>query len=111
MHHVVSAVYFMESTYRVNEDNEVAQVELVLSKPLSTDIAVQVISVDDTAMGKWINFVAELIPRVHVIVITYSHIGMRAYYIRQITSVHVTIVMYHLCCHSNNTSRLIKCHK
>ena len=34
------------------EDNGVAQVELVLSKPLSTDIAVQVISVDGTAMGK-----------------------------------------------------------
>ena len=41
----------MESTYSVSENGGAIVVELVLTKPSSTDITVQVMNVDVTAIG------------------------------------------------------------
>ena len=48
---LVPSVSFNQSTYSVDEDDGAAQPVLVLSNPSSTDITVQVISSDDTAIG------------------------------------------------------------
>ena len=44
-------VFFNDSTYNVVERNGYVQPVLVLSKPSSTDITVQVINIDGTATG------------------------------------------------------------
>ena len=49
---VVAIVMFNESTYSVNEDVESVQPVLVLSIPSSTNLIVQVTSVDVTATGE-----------------------------------------------------------
>ena len=41
----------MESTYTVNENGGAIEVELVLTKPSSTNFTVQVMNVDVTATG------------------------------------------------------------
>ena len=46
-------VSFESSTYTVNEDAGPAQPVLVLSNPSSTDISVQVNSMDETATGEY----------------------------------------------------------
>ena len=43
------------SQYTFNENNEAAQFVLFLTKQSSTDITIQVINYDITAVGKWIN--------------------------------------------------------
>ena len=50
-----SVVSFSQSTYRVNEDDKLVQPTLVLSKPLSSEIIVQVNDNDDTATGESIH--------------------------------------------------------
>ena len=45
------AVSFMKSTYSVNENGGAIEVELVLTKPSSTDFTIQVMNVDVTATG------------------------------------------------------------
>ena len=52
MYHIVVVVYFMESTYSTTENNGVAQIVLVLTKPSATIVTVQVVNNDDTAVGK-----------------------------------------------------------
>ena len=42
----------MNPMYAVDEDNGAVQVELVLTKPSSTDFTVQVMNTDVTATGK-----------------------------------------------------------
>lgn len=42
----------MESAYSVIENIGVAQVVIVLSKPSATDVTIQIIYDDDTAIGK-----------------------------------------------------------
>ena len=44
---------FSQSSYSVNEDDGVVQLELILSNPSSTDFTIQVISNSTTALGKW----------------------------------------------------------
>ena len=44
---------FGQSTYSVNEEAGVAQIELVLSNPSSNDITVQVRDTKGTATGEW----------------------------------------------------------
>ena len=51
IYHIDIAVSFMESTYSVSENGGAIVVELVLTKPSSTDITVQVMNVDVTAIG------------------------------------------------------------
>ena len=41
----------MESTYSVNENGEIVEVKLVLTKPSSTNFTVQVMNTDVTATG------------------------------------------------------------
>ena len=41
----------MKSTYSINENGKAIEVELVLTKPSSTDFTVQVMNVDVTATG------------------------------------------------------------
>ena len=47
-----TVVQFNESTYSVNESNWLIQPVLILCTPLSTDITIQVTSVDVTASGE-----------------------------------------------------------
>ena len=51
-HYLVITVNFNQSTYSVDEDDGPAQPVLVLSNPSSTDITVQVRSIDITATGE-----------------------------------------------------------
>ena len=43
---------FEEQSYNVNESNEKVQVVLVLSNPSSTDIIIEVVNTDGSAIGK-----------------------------------------------------------
>ena len=43
---------FSQSTYRVNESRGVVQPVLVLSNPSSTDITIEVLNIDITAVGE-----------------------------------------------------------
>ena len=45
-------VSFEQQTYNVNESNEKVQVVLVLSNPSSTDIIIEVVNTDGSAIGK-----------------------------------------------------------
>ena len=47
------AVTFDQSTYSIDEDDGPAQLVLVLTNPSSTDLTVQVISSDRTAIGEY----------------------------------------------------------
>ena len=49
---IAPTVSFSHSTYRFNEGDGPAQPVLVLSNPSSTDITVQVIDNENTAMSK-----------------------------------------------------------
>ena len=48
---LVTMVAFNQSLYRVGEDDGSVKITLVLSKPLSYNIIVQVVSMDDSARG------------------------------------------------------------
>ena len=50
---VVSTVKFSQSTYSIDEDHRLVQPVLVLSKPSSTDIIVQVRHNDNTTTGEY----------------------------------------------------------
>ena len=52
---LVTTVMFNQSMYNVEEDDGPAQLILVLSNPSSSDIAVQVITEDGSATGKYCN--------------------------------------------------------
>ena len=49
---VAATVSFEQQTYNVNESNEKVQVVLVLSNPSSTDIIIEVVNTDGSAIGK-----------------------------------------------------------
>ena len=49
---VAATVSFVQSSYSVNETDEVVQFEIILSSISSTNIEVQVESTDVTAIGK-----------------------------------------------------------
>ena len=56
---VIFTIYFIaatvsveQQTYNVNESNEKVQVVLVLSNPSSTDIIIEVVNTDGSAVGK-----------------------------------------------------------
>ena len=51
IYHTDVVVSFMRSTYSVNENGKIVEIELVLTKPSSTDFTVQVMNVDVTATG------------------------------------------------------------
>ena len=51
IYHTDVAVSFMRSIYSVNENGKIVEIELVLTKPSSTDFTVQVMNVDVTATG------------------------------------------------------------
>ena len=51
--YVVATVVFTQSVYSVDEDNGVAQVDLVLTNPSSSDITIQVPSVNGSATGNF----------------------------------------------------------
>ena len=50
--YIAITVSFNESTYIVNENTGSVRLALVLSKPLSNDITVEVIDAVDTATGE-----------------------------------------------------------
>ena len=50
---IAFTIRFDQSTYSVNEDDGSAQPVLVLSKPSSTDVTVQVFNADGTATGEY----------------------------------------------------------
>ena len=49
---LVTSVNFSQSTYTVDENNEMVQFTLFLSIPSSTDIAVEIFTIDGLAIGK-----------------------------------------------------------
>ena len=49
--HIDIAVSFVESTYSVKENGKAIEIELVLTKPSSTDFTVQVMNTDVTTTG------------------------------------------------------------
>ena len=51
IYHTDVAMSFMRSTYSVNENGEMVEIELVLTIPSSTDFTLQVMNVDVTATG------------------------------------------------------------
>ena len=51
VYHIDVAIHFMESRYVVVENNGAVQLVLVLTKPSSTEITVEVMSNDITATG------------------------------------------------------------
>lgn len=50
--YIDAAVFFNQSTYSFNENDRIAEFLLVLSKPSSMNITLQVINDDITAVGK-----------------------------------------------------------
>ena len=50
--YIAATVSFSQSTYSVGENNGVLQPMLTLSNPSSTDITVEVLSSDESAIGK-----------------------------------------------------------
>ena len=52
VHNIDTSVRFSQSTYSFNEDDGPAQPALVLSNPSSTDITVQVIDTENTAISE-----------------------------------------------------------
>ena len=53
-YHVVTDVYFNQSTYYVNENDEEVQAVLALSNPSSSNVTVEIIVNSITAVGKQI---------------------------------------------------------
>ena len=49
---LVAIITFSQSAYSVDENSGTAQVTVVLSNPLSSDLTVEVINNDGTASGK-----------------------------------------------------------
>ena len=54
---VVVSVSFNQSTYIINENDQLVQPVLVLNDSLATDITVQVMTSDNTATGEYINII------------------------------------------------------
>ena len=56
IYHLVAAniatVFFSQSTYSFNEDSRLIQPVLVLSNPLSTDVTIEVVDHEGTAIGE-----------------------------------------------------------
>ena len=49
---LVAIITFSQSAYSIDESSGTAQVTVVLSNPLSTDLTVEVINSDVTALGE-----------------------------------------------------------
>ena len=69
---------FNQSTYIVNENDQLVQPVLVLNDSLATDITVQVMTSDITATGDYINIIIinmfmVLILQEEVLIITLDH--------------------------------------
>ena len=58
LYSVAVSVSFNQSTYIVNENDGSVQAVLVLSNSVVIDIAVQVRTIDNTAIGEWIKFIS-----------------------------------------------------
>lgn len=56
VYHLVTTVSFEQSTYRVNENDGLVQITLILSNPSSSNITVQVTSNDNTAKGIYYHY-------------------------------------------------------
>ena len=54
---VAVSVSFNQSTYIINENDQLVQPVLVLNDSLATDITVQVMTSDITATGEYINII------------------------------------------------------
>ena len=52
--YLVISVNFSQSSYMVDENNEMVQFSVLLSNPSSSDIAIEVYSSDGTATGKYV---------------------------------------------------------
>lgn len=50
---LVTSVNFSQSAYRVDENDGMVELTLVLSIPSSTDIAIEIFSIDGSAMGEY----------------------------------------------------------
>ena len=57
----VVAVSFSKATYRINENNGIVQIKLVLSNSSLNDIVVQVLSNDISATGKQLIYIKKSI--------------------------------------------------
>ena len=71
-------VSFNQSTYIINENDQLVQPVLVLNSSLATDITVQVMTSDITATGEYINIIIinmfiVLILQEEVLIITLDH--------------------------------------
>ena len=51
--YIVTAVFFNQSTYSFMENDRTAEFILILSKPSSKDITVEVVNNDITAVGRY----------------------------------------------------------
>ena len=74
----VAVSVFNQSTYTINENDQLVQPVLVLNDSLATDIAVQVMTSDITATGEYINIIIinmfiVLILQEEVLIITLDH--------------------------------------
>ena len=75
---VAVSVSFNQSTYIINENDQLVQPVLVLNNSLATDITVQVMTSDITATGEYINIIIinmfiVLILQEEVLIITLDH--------------------------------------
>ena len=48
----LDSIVFDRSTYSINEDDGVVMFTLVLTQPLSTDVIINIIDIEDSAMGE-----------------------------------------------------------
>ena len=46
-------IVFDRSTYSINEDDGIVVCRLFLSQPLSTDVIINIIDIEDSALGEW----------------------------------------------------------
>ena len=48
----LDSITFEQSTYSINEDDGVVVCVLVLTQPLSTDVIINIIDIEDSALGE-----------------------------------------------------------